>query len=357
MDDERLELLKNLTELDAVPGREHQTRDFVRDKLDGLVDFDKDGLGSLICTLQGESDSPRIMVPAHLDEVGFAVKDVDNTGCIKFAPLGGWLDQVLLGHEVTVYTRNGPIPGVIGCQPPHLMPSEQRKKKIKRKDMFIDVGAEDDEDAEEDMGIRVGDPIVPRQSFKRMANEDYLMAKAWDNRVGCGILIEMLRELSETEHPNTIVGAATVQEEVGTRGAETAADVAEPDLCMVVDVGAATDVPGSEKEREVALGEGPAVYMLDAGTIPHYSFNQMVLDVAEEEDIPHQLAMIEHGATDARAIHIHERGVPSVLFGVPARYIHSHAGIIHADDVDATLELMKAVIQRLDADTAAELEA
>ena len=357
MDDDRLELLKNLTELDAVPGREGQTRDFVRDKLDGLVEFDKDGLGSLICTKRGQSDSPRIMIPAHLDEVGFAVKDVHESGCLKFAPLGGWLDQVLLAHEVTVHTSDGPIPGVIGCQPPHLMPKKQRKNKIKRKDMFIDVGAEDAEDAEENMGIRVGDPIVPRQSFKQMANEDYLMAKAWDNRVGCGLLIELLRELAETEHPNTVVGAATVQEEVGTRGAETAADVAEPDLCMVVDVGAATDVPGSEKEREVALGEGPAVYMLDAGTIPHYSFNQMVIDVAEEEDIPHQLAMIEHGATDARAIHIHERGVPSVLFGVPARYIHSHAGIIHADDVDATLKLMKAVIRRLDADTAAELEA
>ncbi len=327
MDDERLQLLKDLTELDAVPGRENQARDFVRDKLEGLGEFDKDGLGSLICTVPGQSESPRIMIPAHLDEVGFVVKDVHETGCLKFAPLGGWLDQVLLAHEVTVYTSDGPIQGVIGCQPPHLMPKEKRKKKIERKDMFIDVGAEDAEDAEKNLGIRVGDPIVPRQSFKRMANEDYLMAKAWDNRVGCGLLIELLRY------------------------------VADPDLCMVVDVGAATDVPGSENERDVKLGEGPAIYMLDAGTIPHYNFNQMVIDVAEEEDIPHQLAMLEHGATDARAIHIHERGVPSVLFGVPARYIHSHAGIVHADDVDATLELMKAVITRLDAETAAELEA
>lgn len=354
MTEATLELLKKLSELEAVPGHEEQVRSFIRGELEGLVEFDTDNLGSLICKKTGSVDEPRIMIPSHMDEIGFAVKDIDDTGCLRFSPLGGWLDQTLLAHRVKVKTRKGDLLGVIGCTPPHMMPKEKRKKLIKKKKMFIDVGAADREDAEK-MGVRIGDPIVPLQTFERMHNEKYLLGKAWDDRVGCALMIELIKELQNIEHPNTVYGVGTVQEEVGTRGAETSADAVNPDFCLVIDVGIATDIPGIEGEPMVELGGGPVLYMLDAGTISHLKFRDYVMELAEENDIPLQLSLIEGGATDARAVQLHSRGVASVMFGIPARYIHSHSGIIHADDVDALRRLLLKLVRGMDTDRAAEV--
>ena len=351
------ELLKTLTELDGVPGFEGEVRDFIRSRLEGKAEFDQDNLGSLICKKAGRHESPRIMIPAHMDEIGFMVKDIHESGCLRFAPLGGWLDQVMLGHTVVVKTRKGPLPGVIGCTPPHLMPKEERDKLIKKKKMFIDVGAKDKEDAEKNLGVRVGDPIVPSQPFMQMKNRTHLLAKAWDDRVGCALLIDLLGELGEAEHPNTVFAVATVQEEVGTRGAETAADAVDPDFCIALDVGIATDIPGVEDERKVELAKGPIIYVLEAGTIAHHNFNEFLIETAEKRDIPYQLSVMEGGATDARAIHIHGRGVPSVVLGVPTRYIHCHAGIIHTDDYDATLRLLLEVARALGPDQAHQIMA
>ena len=355
MKNESLELLKTLTELDGVPGFERAVRDFMRSQLEGLGEFEADNLGSLVCKKAGSRDYPRIMVPAHMDEIGFAVKDVDETGCLRFAALGGWLDQVMLAHEVTVKTRKGDVPGVIGCTPPHLLPREERDKLIKRNKMFIDVGARDKKEAAEKFSIRIGDPVVPRQQFMLMKNRKLMMAKAWDDRVGCALVIDLLKALRRVKHPNTVFGVGTVQEEVGTRGAETAADVVNPDFCMVLDVGLATDTPGIEGEVKVKLGEGPVLYMLDAGTISHQRFRDFVLDVAEKKKIPVQLSLIEGGATDARSIQLHAKGVASVVLGIPARYIHSHAGLVHADDYDVMLKLTLEVIKALTPSVADEL--
>ena len=346
-----LELLKQLSELEGVSGFEDEVRGFMRSQLQGQVDFDSDVLGSLVCKKVGTAESPRIMIPAHMDEIGFVVKDIDESGCIRFSTIGGWLDQVMLAHVVKVQTRKGDIPGVIGCTPPHLMPKEERDKPIKRKRMFIDVGAKDNKDAVK-MGIRVGDPIVPRQDFVALKNRKYLMGKAWDDRVGCALMIDLLKGLQRVRHPNTVYGVATVQEEVGTRGAETSADVVNPDFCLALDVGIATDVPGIEGEPKVVLGGGPVLYMLDAGTISHQRFRDFVIGTAEAKKIPCQLSLIEGGSTDGRAVQLHSRGVATVVLGIPARHIHSHTGIIHTDDCDAMLKLLVEVIRALDAKTA-----
>jgi endoglucanase len=344
---ETVELLRALTELDGVPGFEGEVRSFIRSRLEGAVEFEEDNLGSLICKAAGKSESPRIMLPAHMDEIGFMVKDVTDDGFLRFAPLGGWLDQTLLGHIVTVRTRKGDREGVIGCTPPHMMPREERDKVVLRKKMFIDIGARDKKHAAGELGVRIGDPIVPRQEFKVIGDGKYLLAKAWDDRVGCAMMIELLEALRKASHPNAVFGVGTTQEEVGTRGAETAADVVSPDFCIVLEVGIATDVPGIEGEVKTQLGKGPIIYVLDAGTIAHQRFNNFVLDLAEKKRIAHQVSLLEGGATDARAIHLHARGVPSVLLGVPARHIHSHAGVIHADDYDATLKLVLEVVKAL----------
>jgi endoglucanase len=345
--EETIELLRSLTELDGVPGFEDQVRSFIRARLEGVAEFDEDNLGSLICKLPGKNESPRIMLPAHMDEIGFIVKDITDEGFIRFAPLGGWLDQTLLGHVVTVKTRKGDLQGVIGCTPPHMMPREERDKVIQRKKMFIDVGARDKKHAKEQLGVRIGDPIVPRLGFSTIGDGKYLLAKAWDDRVGCGIMIDVLKALKKAAHPNTLYGVGTTQEEVGTRGAETSADAVNPEFCIVLEVGIATDVPGIEGEVKTQLAKGPIIYVLDAGTIAHQRFNNFVIEIAEKKKIPYQMSLLESGATDARAIHLHARGVPSVLLGVPARYIHSHAGLIHADDYDATVKLVLEVVKAL----------
>jgi endoglucanase len=327
----------------------------VRGRLDGCGELSMDNLGSLLCTKTGDADGPRLMLPAHLDEIGFMVKDVTEQGYIKFAPVGGWLDQTMLAHVVTVRTAKGDLTGVIGCTPPHIMPREERDKLIKREKMFIDVGARDKEHATGELGVRIGDPIIPMADFHQVGDGKHLLSKAFDNRIGVALMIDLMQSLKAQEHPNTVIGAATVQEEVGTRGAETAADVCDPDFCLVLDVGLATDVPGAEKETKVTMGGGPCLYVRDAGTIAHHKFHRFVCEVADAESIPYQLSLIEGGATDARVIQLHSRGVPSLPMGLPARYIHSHAGMVHTDDYDATLALLKAVVKALDKDAAEKL--
>jgi len=349
-----LELLRTLSEMHGVSGFEGPVRSFMRSQLEGLAEFETDNLGSLVCRKRGTQDHPRIMIPAHMDEIGFVVKDLDEFGCLRFATLGGWLEQVMLGHQVVVKTRKGDIPGVIGCTPPHLLSREERDKLIKQKKMFIDIGAKNRKDAEK-LGVRIGDPVAPRQEFVQMENGKYLMGKAWDDRAGCALIIELIQRLRGVKHPNTVYGVGTVQEEVGTRGAETAADVVNPDFCMALDVGIATDVPGIEGEAKVCLGKGPVLYMQDAGTISHLRFREFVVETAERRKVPYQLSLMEGGVTDARPVQLHGRGVASVVFGLPARHIHSHAGVIHMDDYDATLRLMVEIVKALDAQAATKL--
>jgi putative aminopeptidase FrvX len=207
------------------------------------------------------------------------------------------------------------------------------------------------------MGIRIGDPVVPVEPFRIIGDGKRLLSKAWDNRIGCAMLIDVMLALQKTPHPNTVYGVGTTQEEVGTRGAKTAAAMVDPDFCIVLDVGLATDMPGIEGEARVDLGKGPIIYLMDAGTIGHRRFNSFAIDLAESKKIPHQLSVMEGGATDARVIGLHGRGVPSLLLGFPARYIHSHAGLIHTDDYDASLKLILEIIKALSPEAAKELMA
>jgi putative aminopeptidase FrvX len=352
-----LELLEKLSQLDGVPGCEQDVRAFIRERLEGVGEFETDNLGSLVCKKVGKSESPRIILPAHMDEIGFMVKDITDQGYLKFTALGGWLDQTMLGHVVSVKTRKGAHVGVIGCIPPHLMPRDERDKLIKRAKMFIDVGAPDKKYATEQMGIRIGDAIVPSEPFRVIGDGKHLLSKAWDNRIGCAVLIDVMQALRKTTHPNTVYGVGTTQEEVGTRGAETAADVVNPDFCIVLDVGLATDMPGIEGEVKVEFGKGPIIYVMDAGTIGHRRFNDFVFDLADKKKMPYQLSVMEGGATDARSIGLHGRGVPSLLLGFPARYIHSHAGLVHTDDYDASVKLVLEIVKALSPEAAADLMA
>jgi putative aminopeptidase FrvX len=215
--------------------------------------------------------------------------------------------------------------------------------------MYIDVGATSDWDVKKRLDIRPGDPIVPDSSFAVMANPDLLLAKAWDNRAGCALAAETALALRDRKHPNTLLVVATVQEEVGLRGAQTSAFKTRPDVAIALDVGIAHDTPGTDDD--VHLGKGPIVVVLDATSIPNRGLLDLVTDTAKKLRIPLQFEAIQGGGTDAGRIQMVHEGVPTISMGVPARYIHSHVSIIHRRDFDQTVKLLAALVMRLDRKT------
>jgi len=346
--DDTANLLKELTEAHGVPGYESPVRAVVRKYLEPLGKLSQDKIGSVICEKTGSSPSPRVMIAGHMDEIGFMVKLITKDGYIKFLPLGGWFDQVLLGQRVIVKTRLGDVVGVIGVKPPHMLSAEERAKVVTRKEMYIDIGATSREEVDAS-GVRPGDPIVPRADFVPMANGKSYLGKAFDDRVGVAALISAIQVLQSNPHPNTVFGVATVMEEVGLRGATTSVELVQPDVAIFLESDIAGDVPGvKEDESTVRLGKGPSIILYDARMVPNLKLNGLVMDIAQELGIPLQTSTLEGGATDGGPIHLYKSGVPAIVLAVPARHIHSHSSIIHRDDFDWLVKLLVALLTRLD---------
>ncbi|RXI98498.1 M42 family peptidase [Anaerobacillus alkaliphilus] len=354
--DNTLQMLKDLTDANGIPGNEKEPRDVMKKYIEPFADeVIQDNIGSLIAKKTGTAAEPKIMVAGHLDEIGFMVTSIDDKGFVRFQTVGGWWGQVMLAQRVTIMTRNGYVPGVIGSKPPHILPPEARKKPVEIKDMFIDIGASSREEAME-FGLRPGDAVVPVCEFTVMKNEKMLMAKAWDNRIGCAIAIEVLRQLKDVDHPNTVYGVGTVQEEVGLRGARTSANLIQPDIGFAVDVGIAGDTPGvTDKEALAKMGNGPQIIMYDASMVSHKGLRDFVTDTADAAGIPYQFDYVAGGGTDAGAIHLTANGSPALAITIATRYIHSHAAILHRDDFENAVKLIVEVIKKLDKDTVAKI--
>ncbi|MGI6611634.1 MAG: M42 family metallopeptidase [Limnochordia bacterium] len=354
--DAQLEMLRELTEAAGLPGFEGEASAVLKRLLLPVAEtVEKDNLGSLIAKKSCDSAGPRVMIAGHMDEIGFLVSSITDEGFLRFQTLGGWWEQVMLAQRVVVKTRQGDIPGIIGSKPPHVLSGDERRKPVEKKNMFIDIGVRDKAEAEA-KGVTPGDPIVPVCPFTVMANDRYLMAKAWDNRIGCATVVEVLRALQGEQHPNTVFGVMTVQEEVGLRGAMTSAHAVQPDIGIALDVCIAGDTPGIGKhEAQSKLGQGPAILLYDASMVPHVGLRNLFIDTAKEEGIPIQFEALAGGGTDAGRIHLHGRGVPSVVIGFPTRYIHSAASVIHRDDFENTVRLVVAVIKKLDRTVLKEL--
>lgn len=349
MKEELRQLYRRLTEAPGAPGFEQKVREIMKEELikysDELIE---DNLGSLFGLKRGKGAGPRIMVAGHMDEVAFMVTHITEEGFIRFQPLGGWWNQVLLAQRVQIITSNGPLDGVIGSVPPHLLDDAQRRKPTEIKNMFIDIGAVDKEEAFK-MGVRPGQPIVPVCPFTPLGDGKRVMAKAWDNRYGCGLAVQLLKDVHKEELPNHLYAGATVQEEVGLRGAQTAVYRIDPDVAFVLDAGPAGDTPGASGGMG-KLGKGVLLRLYDRTMITHPLLRDFILDTAEKEGIPYQF-FISQGGTDAGRIHVSRKGVPTAVIGVCARYIHSHASIIDADDVAAAHQLLISLVKQMDLNT------
>jgi putative aminopeptidase FrvX len=338
------------------------TKEYIESYCDEIR-FDK--LGSLLFIKKGSSTRPVILLPGHIDEIGFVISGINEKGYLTFNTIGGWFDQVLLGQRVLIRSKKGDIQGVIAAKPPHLLHSDERNKVVEKRTMFIDIGCSNKKEAEV-LGMRIGDPVVPFSTFstfQKTAFEikngkeeekgivDLAMGKAFDDRVGVFIATEVVCRLKEEQidHPNTIIGAATIQEEVGARGARTTAWLAEPDVCITLEVDVAGDVPGVEPQQaQAVMGKGPTILTYDASMIPNQTLKEYLIEIAEKNNISYQLSAAAKGGTDAGAIHITRAGCPSIVLGVPTRHIHSHVGLLCLDDIENCIQLVLNTVKELD---------
>lgn len=355
MREESIELLRELSEAHGVPGYEDEVRAIFVNELEDVGEFSTDGLGSVFCEVAG--DGPRVMIAGHMDEVGFRVQNITPDGFLQFVPLGGWWEHTLLAQRVEILTRSGiKLPGVIASRPPHFLPEAQRRQLMSIDDMFIDVGAVSRREVEERMGIALGDPIAPWSPFTQLGRNDWLMGKAFDNRAGMAATIQAGLRLASGPRENTLILAGTVQEEVGLRGAKTAAVKMAPDVVIVLEGPPADDTPGFNRtESQGRLGGGAQIRMQDPSAVMSPRLVELAIRVAQEEGIPYQVTVRRSGGTDAGSFHVSGEGVPCIVIGVPARYIHSHNAIIDLNDFQHCVELTVALARRLDGPTVAGL--
>ena len=317
MNNETLSMFKTLTELPGAPGNEYAVRNYLRNELSKYSDeVIQDNLGGIFGVRKGPENSPKIMVAGHMDEVGFMISGITDNGMLRFQTLGGWWNQVMLAQRVEIITDNGVIPGVIGSIPPHLLTDAQRAKPMDVKNMLIDIGADDAADAKK-LGIRPGQQAVPVCPFTPMANPKKIMAKAWDNRYGCGLALELLKEVQGFDLPNQLYSGANVMEEVVLRGAQVAANMIDPDLFFALDASPANDMSGS-KDEFGQLGQGTLLRIMDRTMVTHRGLREFILDTAETNHIPYQY-FVSQGGTDAGQVHISNEGVPSAVIGICSR--------------------------------------
>ncbi len=362
MDKESWKFLQELCDIPGPSGFEAAATRLMKDYAGNYCDrVFTDKLGNTMFEKVGQKDGPTVLLAGHVDECGFIITGVNPQGYLAFSQLGGWFDQVLLGQRVLVHTRKGVLNGVIACKPPHLMESEEAKKVVTKDRMFIDIGA-CNKDEVEAMGVRLGDAVTPDSRMFTVEKKAYkdgkpigkrtiVFGRALDNRLGAFAAVELLKAIKKggVKHPNRLVAAATVQEEVGLRGAKTVAASTDPDVAIVLDVDIAGDVPGIDPLQAPArMGEGVSITVYDGTLIPNQPLKELVISICERKKIPYQLAYVIRGGTDGGSIHTSLTGVPTVVIGVPTRHIHSHVGLFDTADLKACMKLIVELAKALD---------
>ena len=304
----------------------------------------QDKLGNVIGVKKGKKNAPKVMIAAHMDEIGLLVKTISKEGFLQFAKVGGIDDRILLAQSVVVLTEKGPIKGIIGSKPPHIQKEEERKRIIPYDELFVDIGADSRDEAKK-MGVQIGDTIAFDVKFARIG-KNIVTGKALDDRIGCAIIIEALKRLEKTEC--TIYAVGTIEEEVGLRGAGTSAFGICPDFGIALDVTVAGDTPGvKEFEAPVVMRKGPSLTVADSGMIVPPKVLRMLVETAEQNKIPYQLETGLAGSTDAARILLTREGVPSGVISIPTRYIHSPTSMLDLEDVEKAVKLLVAVLQKI----------
>jgi len=353
--DKTVELLRELSNAPGPSGLEEPVRKIMVERMTPLADqIAYDGLGSVIAT-QGKS-GPRIMIDAHMDEVGAMVRRVTPDGFLTMQLLGGWVDEALPGQRWIILGSIGPVHAVSTVRDDHLVSNDEAAKLIDNHDnVFLDVGAKNAEEVAK-LGIRPGDSITPDSTFLILNGTQNYLGKAWDDRAGCALLIEAMQRLAKGSHANQLFYTASVQEEIGLTGAHTAAAQIKPDVAIVLEGGVTNDTPGVRPDlAQEILGGGPGLFLYNVSELPSRKFLELARKTAKEKGIPLQDELVVNYGDNAAEIQKSTNGVPTITLAVPTRYTHAHNGIMNRGDYDKTLELLVALLQHLDAETVKNL--
>lgn len=344
--------LRELTQLVGVSGSEQEVVAYLRDNLKGLADeVTVDVFGNVIAVKHGTKPGAKLMISAHSDEIGLCVKNILSNGYIVFDKVGDVPDNLLQGRKVWITSRK--IPGIVGSVAGHLQTTEESKGLKGARDCYIDVGAASRAEAEE-LGIRIGDPIVFQSDFMEMSNKDLISTRAVDNRISCAILLELFQEIQGMDFPGTLYGVVTVQEEVGLRGAFVAGNAVQPDYAIVLDTISAGDTPDidTEKQLPVILGNGPACPVRDGVssesiyTFIHPKVRQIIQEQSEKAEVPLQYLTFVGGyyVTDAASLALTNKGVPVGVVATPRRYSHSPVELVNLNDAVGVLKIVKGIV-------------
>ena len=338
-----LELLKHLSEVAGIPGWEDRVRDLVQKELKGLVDDVRvDALGNIIAHKKGKG--PKVMIAAHMDEIGFYVKHIDDKGFLRVQNVGGFDTRNLFARQVTVHTTKSDLLGVMnpGSKPIHISTPEERHKIPTLAEFFVDTGLSAEDVKKQ---VRVGDPVTLRQEANVLGR--FFTGKAMDDRVAVFVVLEALKQLKGKKLSCDLYTVFTTQEEVGLRGAITSSYGVEPNVGIALDITLALDTPGSSPDQAVTeLGKGVAIKVMDAYSISDRGLVQTFVRLAEKEKIAHQMEVLPLGGTDASGIQLSRAGVPSITLSIPCRYVHTVTESIHTDDISATIMLLCAYLQK-----------
>jgi len=349
------QLLQILADAPGPPGYEEPVRKIMVERMTPLAErISYDGLGSVIAT-QGSS-GPRVMIDAHMDELGAMVRRITPDGFLTMQMLGGWLDEALVDQRWVIWGSKGPVRATSGIRDAHLSGAGERDKLINTRDLiYLDVGAKNAEEVRQ-MGVQLGDPIVPDAPFTVLNGTQNYMAKGWDDRAGLAVILEVMKRLQRGAHANQLLYVATVQEETGMRGARAAAETAKPDVAIALEAGITRDVVGVKPdEAQEVLGGGPGLFLYNGSQQPNRKFVALARQTAKEKAIPLQEEFVVGYGDDSAEIQKTNGGVPTITVVVPTRYTHAHNGVINRADFDRTVELLLALIQRLDAATVKQL--
>jgi endoglucanase len=348
--DPTISLLQRLSDAPGPPGAEDAVRSIMVSELKPIstAPIRYDGMGSVIAELG--TTGPRIMIDAHMDELGGMVRRVGSNGQLTMQMLGGWLDQALPDQRWIILGSKGPIHAVTGIRDIHVITPTERTAVIPRDSIFLDIGARTPAEAAA-LGIEPGDPVVPDSPFLVLNGTDNYLSKAWDDRIGCAVLVQAMQRLSKMPHANHLFFVATTQEEIGLRGARTAASLVKPDIGLALEGGIANDQGGRPEETQVHLGDGPGIFLYDSSAIPNRKLVHFVRDTAKSQNIPLQFDLVQGYGDDSAEMQESGSGAPTLNIVVPVRYTHAHNGIVNRQDFDRTVDLMVALLNRLDAKT------
>lgn len=335
-------LLKKLSEACGIPGQEDAIRSIVIDELKDICEFKSDAMGNLHCVKKGKSsNAKKLMIAAHMDEIGFVVKYIDDKGFLRLHPLGGWDPRQMAAQRVKVHTSNGPINGTLmmGVKPKHMLSPEEANRAAKIEDYFVDLGMKGDAAKE---AVTLGDMVTMDRDFRPMG--DLYTGKAMDNRIAVYTMIEAMK--AAKDHEVEVHGVATVQEEIGLRGATAAGSGIQPDMVVAIDVTLANDIPGvPDQDAITRLGDGAAIKILDGSLICSPMMVQHFVDLAKKHKIKYQMEILAAGGTDAGGVQRLNGGVPAFTLSVPTRYVHTVNETIHPGDLDAAVDLLARYIE------------